>query len=184
MTTSFQPMIHDEILQQTGDLRSEWRWVVDRIRLGKDKQAVLAALDAAAGERGFYVKADVRPSALAPYLPKICLFDPIYGEAGAPPVDGQIRLMGTWVERFYGRRTGRKFSEAVLQEVGKRQLAAIQASWHGRKPGRTLAWGHSYQGVNLVVDAMYVPLLNAGGDEVVQFLVHVDVIPETQFEDN
>ncbi|WCL53559.1 hypothetical protein [Gimibacter soli] len=184
MTSSFEPPIHDEILQQTGALRSEWRWVADRSRIGKDKQSVLAALDAAAAERGYYIKGDVRPSALTHYLPKICLFDPIYDVAAEPPVDGMIRLMGTWVERFYGRRTGRKFSEAVLKAVGQRQLASIQTSWQGRRPGRSLAWGHSYQGIGLVVDAMYVPLMDADGGNVAQFLVHVDVVPETQFEDN
>lgn len=106
-------------------------------------------------------RGDVSPSELKPFLPEICLMEPIYGLEGHV-ADVKLLLQGTSMVSFYGEMTGKSVSTHPSPEVGERIILSCQKCIDSKEPLVVRAEALSRDKAFLRLTALYVPLSDDG----------------------
>lgn len=116
---------------------------------------------------------DFHPQELKPYLPDICLMEPVYG-SDLRVADVKLTLQGTGISNFYGEMTGKLVSTHPSKEVAERITLSCQKCVDTRSPIVTMANALSQERSYLKLRALYIPL-SENGDLIDKFFVHLTI---------
>lgn len=134
-----------------------------------------AALDALEGPLGEFLahfrrkmkpgqllsRADVNPQELKPHLLNIVILDLVFGEDSALE-DIIPRLIGSNVEHFYGKLTGRSVTEHPNKNAAARAFKSVSLMVDLRAPVLADTRGDLADGNILTVRSIYIPLAQDG----------------------
>ncbi len=104
---------------------------------------------------------DLNPLELKDYLPQIGLFEPILNTEGVVS-DILITLLGSRLDEFYGRMTGKKVSEFKHAQIAMRIIQACRQCVELRKPLVVSADALSEEKNFLSIMVLYVPMSSDG----------------------
>lgn len=113
---------------------------------------------------------DLNPLELKDYLPQIGLFEPILNAQGQVS-DIYISLLGSRLDDFYGRMTGKKVSEFKHAQIAMRIIQACRQCVELRKPIVVSADALSEEKNFLSIMVLYVPM-SSDGETIDRIFLH------------
>lgn len=133
------------------------------------------------GQEKTFSRADVKPTELKRYLDRVVLMDVVND---GPNQDLVVRLIGSWVESFYGAMTGKPISAMKNHQASARIYAASGETLQQEAPVLSLTPALAENRTHLEATALYLPIFEDG--EIKSIMVAVDitskksVLPEAQ----
>ncbi len=118
---------------------------------------------------------DLQPMELKQYLPQVGLFEPIYGDDGQL-VDVDIPLLGSRLDDFYGRMTGKRVKEFPQAQVALRVIQACRQCVTLKKPIVVNAQSLSDEKNFLAITVLYIPMSN-DGETIDRIFLHNQIAP-------
>ncbi|MCH8862228.1 MAG: PAS domain-containing protein [Proteobacteria bacterium] len=118
-------------------------------------------------------RADVKPEELKPHLLNIVILDLVFGEDGALD-DVILRLIGSNVERFYGKLTGRSVTEHPNKNAAARACKSVSLMVDLRAPVLADTRGELADGNILSIRSLYIPLAQ-DGQTIDKAVVYVEI---------
>jgi len=144
--------------------------VEEGMAIREDMAALVELMAKSRGDRPFNSRADVSPSRLSKYLPRITILEPVFDEEGQV-VDARYRLMGTEISSLYGEATGQLISDyhgdQVLRRVCRISNHCIETRMPALGLSKALSDGREYVDVSV----LYFPL-SKDGESVDQFFIY------------
>lgn len=130
------------------------------------------------GKKRLAKRGDFSPQELKPYLPDVCLMEPIYG-LDTHVADVKLALQGTAISSFYGEMTGKLVSAHPSSEVRGRITQSCQKCVDTKAPIVTAADALSRERSYLKLQALYIPL-SEDGVLINKFFVHLTIEHHTR----
>lgn len=118
-------------------------------------------------------RSDIDPVELKHFLPRICIFEPIFAPDGGLD-DISVRLIGTETASFYGELTGKKIKSHPAKEVVERIFSSVGLLLESRRPVTGFARELSGEKNHLRIRSLFVPL-STDGETIDKIFVYVEV---------
>ncbi|MBO6504173.1 MAG: PAS domain-containing protein [Kordiimonadaceae bacterium] len=113
---------------------------------------------------------DLNPIELKDYLPQIGLFEPILNAKGQVS-DIYISLLGSRLDDFYGRMTGKKISEHKQVQIAMRIIQSCRQCIELKRPVVVSADALSEEKNFLSIMVLYVPM-SSDGETIDRIFLH------------